>query len=559
MKKTLISIHILYIFLLACGSVFGIGERTLPLGGEAAWRLAENRSGVTEAGSIRPHSVLVLSSASSIEGYQTAAGTLGLPATFQDEQADLWVSFDEADARFFKDIRSHYIITVMSNAVTRNVEAADRRFARAGSGAALFGGSPLVIEPVSRNALFASGNNIKDFTIEFWIYPLNLGNGEQILNWNASKLINGNFAEQQIQCSASANRLKWSFDNFFAAPSSENGAAGGGAPFLNIEISGSSYIVPKTWSHHLIRFDASTGMLEYLVDGKSEAICYATSTGHEAAGFSSDVYTPAVGSDGAFVIGENFTGMMDELKIHSVFASRSSIQKYALAGGRAETAALELGDTGGVVQKVNVSGGRTSIKNARISNEFRESGSFRFSDDSQINFFIRSGDNPWLMNENQWIAFSPGETIKDVKGRFVQLAFDFYPSGDGETSPYLDEVRVIYSPNEPPLPPRNFTAVASNGEVLLQWAQSSDENIKGYLIYYSSVRDELFGVDAAQGASPIDAANKNSILLDGLKNGTLYYFRIASYDYANNQGERNIGEFSREITARPLEGLPRNR
>ena len=100
------------------------------------------------------------------------------------------------------------------------------------------------------------------------------------------------------------------------------------------------------------------------------------------------------------------------------------------------------------------------------------------------------------------------------------------------------------------------TAVASDGKVLLQWAQSSDENIKGYLIYYSSVRDELFGVDAVQGVSPIDTANRNSILLDGLKNGTLYYFRIASYDYADNQGERNIGEFSREITARPLEGLP---
>ncbi len=147
-----------------------------------------------------------------------------------------------------------------------------------------------------------------------------------------------------------SSRFNVPLPRFFAAPSSENDAAGGGASFLNIEISGSSYIVPKTWSHHLIRFDASTGMLEYLADGKSESICYATSTGREAAGFSSNVYTPIVGSDGAFVIGENFTGMMDELKIHSVFASRSSIQKYALAGGRAETAALELGDTDLAIQ-----------------------------------------------------------------------------------------------------------------------------------------------------------------------------------------------------------------
>jgi hypothetical protein len=90
---------------------------------------------------------------------------------------------------------------------------------------------------------------------------------------------------------------------------------------------------------------------------------------------------------------------------------------------------------------------------------------------------------------------------------------------------------------------------------MLRWKQSPDlSSASGYLIYYSSVRGELFGEDAAQGASPIDAGHKNSFLIDGLKNGTLYYFRIAAYDY-DSGSIRRVGEFSREVTARPLLGL----
>jgi len=134
----------------------------------------------------------------------------------------------------------------------------------------------------------------------------------------------------------------------------------------------------------------------------------------------------------------------------------------------------------------------------------------------------------------------------------VQIAVDFYPSGDGETTPYLDEVRIVYQPNEPPLPPSNFTAVAVDGGVMLRWKKSPDASTAGYLIYYGSVRGELFGNDSVLGPSPIDAGNVTSILIPGLKNGTLYYFRAASYEQTEGLGEYNIGEFTRELTARPL-------
>jgi hypothetical protein len=542
MKKVFIFIYTVYSFLFVLGSVHGIGERTLLLGGDSGWRTAENRAGIVEVTAVRPNPVLILCSTTgpSTAGYSAASGTMGNFAVLTESALDMSLSFDEGNSAFFRDSAGNYWVS------SPGVTAANRKQARAGTGAALFDNSnlqvspdsPLVIEPRTRNALFAPGSRMRDFTIEFWIYPMNLENGEQILSWVSSRPVNGSYAIQRILCTASRNRLQWSFENFFASS--------GGSSHINIEFSGDSPVVPKRWSHHLVRFDAANGMIEYLVDGVSETIVYATPTRREGA----EVFTPIAGNGGAFVIGGRFSGLMDEFKIHSVFAARSSIQKYASSGGRVETSAIDLGEYNSDVLRVDVAGGRNGS-----FNEFRSNGRFRFADDTEMQFFIRVSDNPYLMNNSVWTGFTPGADIQNIRGRYVQLAVDFYPSADGETSPYLDYMRIVYIPGEPPLPPGNFTASAVDGGVMLHWKHSPDINTAGYLVYYSSIRGELFGADAALGLSPIDVGKRNSLLIEGLKNGTLYYFRIASYDHISGSSVRNIGEFSREVTARPLEGL----
>jgi len=551
MKKDSIFIKTVYIFLLISGSAYGIGEKTLVLGGESGWKPAEFRQGVTEVTFVRPFPVLTLSSAGvSGAGYSAAVGILGKNTSLSEPALDLSVSFDERDARFFSDSAGNYNVTS-----SRDIEAVDRRFARAGTGAALFGGTqkiiptgtraaegPLVIEPANQGAMFAAGNRISDFTFEFWLYPLNLENGEEILSWVSTKTVNGKYTVQEITCTAMKNRLQWSFSNFFTPVSGGN---------IKINLSGDTPVIPKKWSHHLLRFDAETGMIEYIVDGHSETIVYATLSGREGG----EVYTPAAGNSGVFVLGEFFMGLIDEFKIHKVFAGRSSIQKYAPPGGRMETKPVDLGVLNSSVVRVEVSGGRTSVKGKKIDNEFRDNGRFHFSDDSEMQFFIRAGDHPYRINEKKWVSFVPGAETGDIRGRYVQLAVDFYPSSDGETSPYLDEVRLVFLPDEPPLPPGNLTVVAADGAVLLKWKQSSDRKADGYLVYYSSVRDELFGEDASCGPSPVDVGKRGSFIVEGLANGTLYYFRLAAYNLTEEDSSYNIGEFSREVTARPLHGL----
>jgi hypothetical protein len=580
MKKEPVFMAILYLFFVFSGSLYGIGEKTIALGGAAAWGWAEFRTGITEVISVRPHPVLVLSSAANPPAASGAlsSGAVSInPVSISSSSPalDLSLSFDERNPSLFRDAAGHYRIIV-----SPALESVDRRFSRAGFGAALFPGvsgigvsnngaangtasgaaangtaagaaaGPLIIEPQSRNALFAPNSRIRDFSLEFWLYPLNMENGEQILTWISSRPVQlgqsrSGYVFQRIQCVAAKNRLQWSFADFFASPD--------GNSSLSVIITGASPVVPKNWSHHLIRFDSGTGLLEYLVNGKTEAIEYVNSTGHEGG----EVYTPIAGEGGSFALGGQFMGILDEFKIHGAWIDNPSVQKYPLRGGRMETGVIDLGEGNSGVIRVDAAGGRTAIRGTKISSEFRENGRFRFADDSELQFFIRAADNRYRWNESDWRNFTPGEALSaNVRGRYVQIAVDFYPSSDGETSPYLENLRITYIPDEPPLPPASLTAVALDGGVRLRWKNSPDTETAGYLVYYGTARDDYFSEDAAQGVSPIDAGKQNAITIDGLKNGTLYYFRVAAYDRRPAAGDTfHAGEFSREVSARPLRGL----
>ncbi|MDR2900608.1 MAG: fibronectin type III domain-containing protein, partial [Treponema sp.] len=93
-------------------------------------------------------------------------------------------------------------------------------------------------------------------------------------------------------------------------------------------------------------------------------------------------------------------------------------------------------------------------------------------------------------------------------------------------------------------------AVARDGAVDLSWKDSSDADLGGYLVYYGTSSTAYFGKSAILGVSPIDVGISTSVHIDGLKNGTLYYFAVAAYDKAD---QPHIGEFSKEAAARPLQ------
>ncbi len=476
-------------------------ESILQLGGSAGWAAFNSRTGISEVDRLRNKPVLTLSSS--------------LPAS--GEAGSLSLSFDDAGSGAVSTRMDAYRVTIPST-----VSIVGPLRARAGNGAVLFAGSDpgISVEPASPEALLYSGNRVGDFSIEFWLYPANMENGEQLLSWSASRRSNtGEAVFQRFRCLVARNRIEWSFSDFFSSPDETRR--------LPISLGSRSLVVPKTWSHHLLRFDSSIGLVEYLIDDQLESVAYATTTGTERG----EAFSPIAGSDGVLVIGPRYTGMLDEFRISGDLSDKKRNSRYPAEGGRAETRMLDLG----------TSNAETILLEAKTA-EPGNSAAF---------FFLRASESPDFRagKDLDWIPVQDGKPLSEgLRGRWLQIAVTLYPDGDGEQSPILEELTVHYEQDAPPPPPSNVTAEIRDGAVELRWRPSPDPDLGGYLIYYGGARGEYFGNSSSAGSSPIDVGQRTSFVVDGLRNGGLYYFAIAAYDRAP---ARHIGEFSREVSARP--------
>jgi hypothetical protein len=300
-------------------------------------------------------------------------------------------------------------------------------------------------------------------------------------------------------------------------------------------------------------------MLEYLVDGRGESISYASSSGREGG----EVYLPAVGNEGRLGLGGKFTGFMDEFRVYGNFAE-ALLTKYPPGGGYFVSDPIELGATNSSIVKIDIAAGRFSVdRNASasggiVSNVFAGLNPRGFPDYSALHCFVRAADTPYLWKSGgpdadgaSWVPFTPGSGLDELRGRWVQVAVQLYPSGDGETTPYVDEIRIQYLADDAPPPPAWIQAQARDGAVDISWRPSPASDVAGYLVYYGVNSGEYFGNDAILGVSPINVGRRTSIRIDGLENGKLYFFAVAAYDEA-----QHIGEFSRETAARPLRMVP---
>jgi hypothetical protein len=561
--------------LLRVSSLRAQEEKVLVIGASSGWSAAENRVQVTEIPTLRPFPVMALSSAwteNSGSGAdenpvrQNVTALYGAYRNFPaaESAVDLSLSFDQSSPSDYRDARGRYRIEV-----SPTLQGAAGRWARYGSGAALFAGvtareegAPLRLSP--ERGLFSPGRGMRDFSVEFWLYPNNLENGEQILAWTAV-LPGKNETLQRIFCEALRNRIRWTFQNFFAAPGGPDQN-----PALSISLETRKSLVPRTWTHHLVRYDADTGLLEYLVDGEIENAAYTTLSGQEGG----DIYTPYPGRDGFFVLGGRYSGLMDEFRIYretigapghgapgrgtADTASRGSLElpdlaRFPKSGGRFETRTLDLGEPGTTIRRLEASGGRYTAGAAGrrpVRNIYEGKGDFRFSDDSTVQFFFKAGEEPYRFDRIPWIPVTPGAELSDrIRGRYIQLAAAFYPGRDRETGPYLEEIRIVYESNEAPYPPSLVTAKALDGAVELNWRPSPDSDTTGYMVYYGTSSGVYYGEGAVQGESPVDAGGRTSLRLEGLKNGVLYFFAVAAYD---GSGGLHAGKFSKEVTARPL-------
>lgn len=517
MRKETLSYLSAGIFLLYSLASLPAEERIIRLGGSEGWESFYSGQQIELHPSVRRKPALSIASSLSNN----------------DPFLDLALSFDEDDPARYHDAVGHYSVTAASS-----IAAAGIHNARHGDGAIMFSGlasygglvsvkneESLRILP-GKGSLFSAGQRLDDFSIEFWLYPANMENGEQVFSWTAGRqTATGKQTFQLIRCQVNRNNLEWNFSELFSSPDDSNQ--------IPVQLRSVSSILPRTWSHHLVRFDSEYGILEYLVDGKLESLVHTTPDGREGG----DVYTPVMGEEGFMILGGRFTGMMDELRIYRRYLETPLIHKYPLEGGRFESRPIDLGSVHGEILRLEAEGDFTAGS--------ADSG-------AAVQFFLRSADTPyrWTDDETEWTPVQTGKDLGSLfRGRWIQVAAHLYPSGDGEKTPYVDEIRIIHEPDTPPAPPQRLSAVSGDGSVQLSWQASVDADVGGYMVYYGEASGTYFGSDASLGASPLDVGLRTSIHIDGLQNGRLYYFCIAAYKHTD---PRHEGDFSREVSARPL-------
>ena len=482
-------IFLLIIF--AAASLTASAEQ-ISLGGQEGWKL-------------------IYSMDTSLNG-PAGAQTLSLSDSEYSPNADTEMLFHFNDV--ISDEGGQY--TVKRNTGIRISRAEKKK----GAGSAVFTGDKAFLELIPHEtAIFAAGSGrLNDFSIEFWMNPARLSEGETILRWTGAA-DTGEILQQELLCAVTGRDLFWEVKNIFLTPELSP---------VTFTLRSTRSLIPKRWHHHMLRYDNETGLLEYLIDGIPEDIVYTTRSGREE----QEVFYPYIGAVKAtgFMIGRNYTGYLDELRITSSFAE-PVLEKYSMNSGTAITDIIDLENYDSRFLDLRADAsleGKTQIYYYyRISNEYFQPGS----------------DFPrW----NQFEADTP--LPPEVKGRYLQIMTEMFPDGTGVNSPRLAGLTINYTRNLPPVPPAYITGSAGNNRAVLSWQPVTDSDVAGFMIYYGDKPGMYFGSDAAEGSSPIDAGNTLSFEVNGLENGKIYYFAITSYDSAEIPHE---SIFSREISVRP--------
>ena len=381
--------------------------------------------------------------------------------------------------------------------------------------AALLVDSPddvVIVEPVVPG-LFASGTQWGSFTIDFWLYPARLADGDTYLSWGAREGAEFDFRDQRFAVRVEQGSIGVEFRNFFVRPD------GTGVPVLLVS---RARLIPRTWAHHAIRFSGETGLLEYLIDGRTVALTHVSETGRQ----DGSVFYPriaALRTDG-LRIAERMHGAIDEVRIERRFIDDLRVPEFAPSGGSVVSEPIDLGSTGARVVAINASIGTPGLSDVflyyRISN--------------------LHGAN------DEWHPVRPGTRL-DAVGRFVQVRADLFPDTRDHLSPMVSDLTIAFEPSPPPRPPAGLRAIPMDGAVRIEWSPVRGTGIVGYRVYFGTDSGRYFG-DGGAHASPIDVGNVTSFIVDGLTNGTLYFFAVGAYD---EHGRMHEDQLSAEAAARP--------
>ena len=505
-KKRLLVIALGLVCLLAAGDPDSLFAKEVVLGGKNGWPQFQEQENLTTGKGRYGYDCIQLASNSFVF----------------DEYTDLLIDFENAEMPISD---GDYVINRNNFQLSNQTKNEKSAGLSRNMGGLSISGKP--------GTFFGSEGIMGSFSIEFWLCPSIAENGEIVLNWESSRNDDGQLSFQVINGTFDKGHLRWELNNIFDLYVNEAGRN-------EVELKGSSKIIPDVWSYHVLSYDCETGILEYIVNGITEDLTYITTTRSEGG----DVSLVYLGTPSELQICSEYTGKMDDFRIlrrpytppdfqSADNAGRVGHTQYLPGGGRFITKPIMV-STGSALNKLE----------AEMSVPAQ----------TAVCYYVRSGENfyGWDEKKPEWTPVESGEELKGITGLYFQVMAELMPDGNGEKTPAITSIKLNFTELPEPLPPFVVKAVAGNGSVTVSWNYSVDDTAGGYYLYYGTRPGEYLGRMAIEGESPINVGHTTSYTVTGLENGKIYYFAVAAWSALDM---RVIGKLSKEVFARPLARL----
>lgn len=439
-----------------------------------------------------------------------------------DEDTDLLLSFDDGRA----DVQGAYQLISFQGYLQKDLHAL-------GNGAVVFldSSAGMVLEP-RQGSMFQPGTYLGAFSIEFWFYSGAPREGGEVLAWQGSSWIGTEPLFQKILVSLQDRRLTWNLENFFVR--GEIGDQTDGFTGLPVVLRQRRELIPRTWSHHLLRYNPDRSVLEYLVNGVPESVVHVTDTGDQTG----TPFNPYVGelSEPAVRIGQYLNGAVDEFRISRTWREPDQSRTGDLERGRLIYRPLDLYYPGARVQGAQVEGrtpGATEIRTYFFLSDYLEDPGF--------------SDPRWQLLDVQGGLKEVSEDPRPAyRGRFLYTMVELLPDGVRENKPGLRSLSVEYRTDPVPPAPQGVRVSNTEDGVLLEWNPVLRGNPEGYMVFFGTGPDTYFD------QNPRRVEQGNQALIQGLQPGRVYYFRVGSYNYSNNpqRGAHIPLELSSEVHIR---------
>lgn len=378
----------------------------------------------------------------------------------------------------------------------------------------------------NKNSIFRPGTFIDSFTINFYVYPLNLSKNSTLFRIGSHFYQEANdlIQDQSIVATLEEGIFRCSFNNVFTGNDKKS------KPLIVIE--SFQRVPPSKWTNLALTYDSFTGMIKIFVNGLENGILKVTQDGTVDSDSYHLYFDPA--NRCILEIGASYVGALDEFLIKRKAEERIVGNEYTEAGAEILSQVIKLDDF------------LVNLKKVAFDQYLDENG-------SDIRYFVRYSKTPFYADETiksrQEVKWTPltTETIQNVPAVYFQWKALLLPGISGKTSPNFHGITLEYEKDLPPAKPAGLKLLSTGKSLKLKWLMNSEKDLKGYKIYYGTNPGVYFGKDALEGESPVRIGKRNEFELTGLKENILYYITVTAYDDENGEHE---GEFSDEVHGR---------